>query len=60
MDYGNLAQYLNPNYGLTNFSIYLNDNGVFSDLGFQNRPAKRPDPEVTMKKVGPRKTSILK
>lgn len=60
MDYGNLVQYLNPNYGLTSFSIYLNDNGVFSDLVFQNRPEKRPDPEVIMKKVGPRKISVVK
>ena len=60
MNYGDLNQYLNPNYGLTNFSIYLNDNGVFSDLTFQNRPEKRPDQEVVMQKVGPRKTSIRK
>lgn len=60
MNYGNLNQYLNPSYGLTNFSIYLNDNGVFSDLTFQNRPEKRPDQEVVMQKVGPRKTSIRK
>jgi hypothetical protein len=60
MNYGDLNQYLNPTYGLTNFSIYLNDNGVFSDLTFQNRPEKRPDQEVVMQKVGPRKTIIRK
>jgi hypothetical protein len=60
MNYGLLSNYLNPNSGLTSFNVYLNDNGIFTDLTFENRPAQKPKPEVIMQKVGPQKTRILK
>lgn len=58
--YGDLSQYLNPQAGLTNLSVYLTDNGSFTDLTFENRPAKKPKPEAIMQKVGPQKIRIVK
>ena len=58
--YGDLAQYLNPQSGLTSLNIYLTDNGSFTDLMFENRPAKKPNPEAVMQKVGPQKIRIVK
>jgi hypothetical protein len=60
MNYGNLTNYLNPESGLVSFSVYINDNGVFTDLNFENRPAKRPSPEVIMSTVGIQRMRILK
>ena len=60
MNYGLLSNYLNPSSGLTSFNVYLNDNGVFTDLAFENRPAQKSKPEVIMQKVGPQKARILK
>jgi len=60
MNYGLLNNYLNPESGLTSFNVYLNENGVFTDLNFENRPAKRPAAEAIMQKVGPQKTRIIK
>jgi len=60
MNYGDLNKYLNSNSGLTSFNVYLNDNGVFTDLNFENRPEQRPKEEVVMQKIGPQKMRILK
>jgi hypothetical protein len=53
-EYGQLADFLSPDYGLTNFNIYINDNGIFTDLSFENRP-NRPKGNGTMRTVGPHK-----
>lgn len=60
MNYGSLSQYLNPQAGLKSFNVYLNDNGTFTDLVFENRPAEKPKGEVIMQKVGPQKVRITK
>jgi hypothetical protein len=59
-EYGGLKDYLKPNSGLISLNVYLNDNGVFTDLNFENRPAQKPKAEVTMQKVGPQKMRIIK
>ena len=59
-EYGTLKNYLNPSNGLTSFNIYINDNGAFTDLNFDNRPAQKPKPEVIMQTVGPLKMRIIK
>jgi hypothetical protein len=59
-NYGSLTQYLTPQAGLTNFNVYLTDNGSFTDLTFESRPAKKPNPEVIMQRVGPQKIRIVK
>ena len=53
-EYGELGNFLSPDYGLTNFNIYINDNGIFTDLTFENRP-DRPKGNGTMRTVGPHK-----
>lgn len=60
MNYGLLNNYLNPEAGLTSLNVYLNDNGVFTDLTFENRPAQKPKGEVVMQKVGPQKIRVIK
>jgi len=60
MNYGNLNNYLNPQSGLTSLNVYLNDNGVFTDLNFENRPAQKSKAEVVMQKIGPQKIRIIK
>jgi hypothetical protein len=60
MNYGLLNNYLNPEAGLTSLNVYLNDNGVFTDLTFENRPAQKPKGEVIMQKVGPQKIRVIK
>jgi hypothetical protein len=60
MNYGNLNSYLNPQSGLTSLNVYLNDNGVFTDLNFENRPAQKSKAEVVMQKIGPQKIRIIK
>jgi len=58
--YGSLATYLNPTHGLVGYNIYINDQGIFTDLTFENRPAKKPKQEVVMQKVGPQKIRVTK
>jgi len=53
-EYGALEDFLSPDYGLTNLNIYINDNGIFTDLTFENRP-NRPEGNGTMRTVGPHK-----
>lgn len=60
MNYNLISAYLNPESGLKNLNVYLNDNGVFTDLTFENRPAERPKSEVIMQKVGPQKIRLTK
>jgi hypothetical protein len=60
MNYNTLNNYLNPQSGLTSLNVYLNDNGVFTDLNFENRPAQKSKPEVVMQKIGPQKIRIIK
>jgi hypothetical protein len=59
-EYGALKSYLNPKNGLINFNIYINDNGIFTDLNFENRPSQKPKPEAIMQTVGPLKMRIIK
>jgi hypothetical protein len=60
MNYGLLNDYLNPKSGLTSFNVYINDNGVFTDLSFENRPAQKPKPEAIIQKIGPQKIRLNK
>jgi len=60
MNYGLLNDYLNPESGLTSFNVYINDNGVFTDLSFENRPAQKPKPEAIIQKIGPQKIRLNK
>jgi hypothetical protein len=57
-DFSQISSYMNPESGLTNFSIYLDDNGIFSDFTFQSRPPTPPNSEIIMEKVSARKVSI--
>ena len=57
-DFSEISSYMNPESGLTNFSIYLDDNGIFSDFTFQSRPPIPPNSEIIMEKVSTRKISI--
>jgi hypothetical protein len=60
MTYGGLNNYLNSSSGLTSLNVYLTENGIFTDLNFENRPAEKAIAEVTMQKVGPQKIRITK
>lgn len=60
MTYGGLNNYLNSSSGLTSLNVYLTENGIFTDLNFENRPAEKAIAEVTMQKVGPQKIRIIK
>lgn len=52
--FSGIAQYLNPNYGLTRLSLSVNDNGVRTDLSFSDKPPVLPKQEAILNKIGPR------
>ena len=57
-DYGGIASIMNAESGLTSFSIYLDDTGVFSNFTYQSRPPIAPTAEIIMEKVSTRKVTI--
>lgn len=59
-EYNAISSYLNPRNGLVGLNIYINDQGTFTDLSFENRPPQKPKPEVVMQKVGPQKVRVIK
>lgn len=58
-DFTPLRAYMNPENGLSNFSIYLDDNGIYSSFVFQNRPPIPPSSEEVMNTVAARKTALI-
>jgi hypothetical protein len=48
------ASLLSPAYGLTNFNISLDSDGVITDLTYSSRPPKLPKRDVMIQKLGPR------
>lgn len=44
--------------GLTSFSIYLDDTGIFTSFTYQSRPPSAPTAEIIMEKVSTRKVTI--
>ena len=57
-DYGGIASIMNAESGLTSFSIYLDDTGIFSNFTYQSRPPTAPTSEIIMEKVSTRKVTI--
>jgi hypothetical protein len=57
-DFSQISSYMNPESGLTAFSIYLDDTGIFSNFTYQSRPPTAPAAEIIMEKVSARKVSI--
>jgi hypothetical protein len=57
-DYGSIANIMNAESGLTAFSIYLDDTGIFSNFTYQSRPPTAPAAEIIMEKVSTRKVTI--
>lgn len=58
-DFSQISPYMNPESGLTSFSIFLDDAGIYSNFTFQNRPPIAPNSEEIMEKVAARKTSLI-
>ena len=54
MDFPNFAGQVDPKYGLQNLTISLSDAGAKTSLSFSDRPAKAPQQEAILNKIGPR------
>ena len=53
-DYGTMSSFINPRYGLVNFSLNLDGEGLTTNFEFSNRHPKPPKKEVIMQKIGAR------
>lgn len=53
LDFGPLASYLSPSYGLNKLSCSIDAEGITANVGWTSRPAKPPSQDIFTKEIVP-------